>query len=215
MKYLFIILLIFSAANCVPQTTPSYNQKAIDLNNKAVKEIMKPGIYQEKLRKANEILDSAIKIDPKYPVAYQNKISNLISLKDYKSGIKVADLLLEIQPLDATRIKRAVMIEKTGDRNQALQIYKQVYKRFLSTFNKSPTGISLTDLSYITFLIEGKEKAFQKLKAGKKRLSKDDQNIKMVDDLERKLPTLTIDKILGVNPDIHVPLHIKKKRPIS
>ncbi|MGF1925177.1 MAG: hypothetical protein ACQUHE_13445 [Bacteroidia bacterium] len=83
---LFFILLGLSLPGR-SQSTP--HKKAIELNNRAIKVRSESGDLSMKLKKSNLILDSAIKLDPKYLLTYSNKLNNLIALGEYQQAIEI------------------------------------------------------------------------------------------------------------------------------
>jgi tetratricopeptide (TPR) repeat protein len=90
-------LLLFSCltlAHCKSQEKKTaYDQKAIELNNKAV-EFIKVDDYDSALL----YLDSAIHIDTTYYFAYANKCTIYCSLKDFKKALLASQMVTIVKP---------------------------------------------------------------------------------------------------------------------
>lgn len=129
-KDIFQILICsaFLLTECNAQEKKTiYNPIAIELNNRA-----SGYMVVQKYDSALLYLDSAIKVDKDYYIAFGNKSSVYCALKDYKNSLEETKQLLTIKPeLAESWVIGGMLCEKLGDTLNAL-IY---YKRSIELFN--------------------------------------------------------------------------------
>lgn len=172
-----------------------------------------PDEFAKKLKKANLILDSAIKIDPKYHIAYQNKLDNLISLREYKRALAVSDSLLKIRASLEIMTVKGVLLQKLGNTPAAKIIYQKALKVGHANYIAKPSANLVCNITVVHFFLGGKQKALNFLDAERKKFANEPKSLKQIDAVENFLPILTVDLILRDRPQ---PTQTKgAKKPIS
>ncbi len=162
-----------------------------------MKVIWGPGDFNNNLKQANLLLDSAIKTDPKYIIAYQNKLNNLIHLQVYKRAINVADSLLKIKSIPEIITTKGFLLQKTGNMVAAKQCYHKALKDSQAMYESKPSAGTLCNIAYLHSLINGQQKALEYLNRQKIKFSKEPRALKQINHFEKDLPNLTVDKMLG------------------
>jgi tetratricopeptide (TPR) repeat protein len=197
---LLIILLVLNLLSSAQQ--PSFNKKAVELNNKAIQIINGPGEKFKKVNQANLLLDEAIKLDSRYTVAYSNKLQNLISIQNFKRAINVADSLIKIKPYMGVYTAMGLLQQKTGNLKTATLNYNKALTLGLADYFKKPSPTMLCELSNLYFLISGKEKAISFLNSEKEKFRANIQGYTQIEWFAKELPNSTVNKLLGINSDI-------------
>ena len=208
MRTLLFLALFSLSLVCHSQTNP--NKKAIELYQKAHKMMWGPGERAQRIKKANLILDSAIKIDPTYQLAYQRKMSNLISLKEYKRAIKMADSATKIKPILETLTAKGALLTKVGEPDAAKKAYDQAITVGQADYAAKPASNVLCNIAIAYLLRDGQQKALDYLKKEKTKFANDPEGLKQINEVEKTLPKLTVDNLLGIRPPVAPPPGVKK-----
>lgn len=194
----FILFLTFSMLHyaCQSQTT-SYDHKAIEYNNRALKLIQGPGDISARLEKSNALLDSAIHIDPRYVIAYQNKLNNLITLKKYDLAIDVADVILVLKPSIEVSTAKAGLLYKNGKETEASIVLNEAIVLANEQYDKHPSLNLLTNIIVAYSLNGQKQKGLDLLYSEMGKFDKDPKLKQEISTFERNLPLITFDEILN------------------
>ena len=168
-----------------------YDKKAIELNNEATLILSK---NPDSLRKANKLLDSAIKIDPGYTIAYGNKIQTLVKLKEYQEALKWNDSLIAISPIAETIMFKGLLIEKLSGKSEAIKTYQSSYKLFATRYTSSVNLGNLKNLCVNEMLLNGKIRAISLLDKEESKFTSNEMND--LNDFRRYLAELSIDSFL-------------------
>ncbi|MEJ5994960.1 hypothetical protein WG904_11080 [Pedobacter sp. Du54] len=193
-----ILFFILLALNLPCEAQSSVRQKSISLNNKAIKVSRELGDRNKKLKQANLILDSAIRIDPTNLMPYTNKLNNLIALKEYESAIEVTNSALKVKPVLELLTAKGALLQKTGNLSEARQMYKKALNFGQNTYKLKPSSTLLCNLAVLHNLLEGKKKTLEFLNLEKANFANDPRGLKNIEAFEKILPNLTVDKILGI-----------------
>ncbi|WP_342644705.1 hypothetical protein [Mucilaginibacter sp. CSA2-8R] len=178
-------------------------KRAVELNNKAVKTIFSAGKRDDLFRQAIQLLDSAIKLDPKVTASYQNKIQDLIALDRYSEAISAANASLAIKQDVGILIYKGILLEKTGQIRLAKKTYKKVESIFTKFYNAHPALGPLERVAIAKFLVSDRTDAltyFEK-EATKFVYSSSEKDR---DKIKTELSTITKDMLLGKNPTIYI-----------
>ena len=108
------------------------NPKAISLNNKAV-EVM---IETQDFVRMNELLDSALLIQPDYDVAMRNKITVLVNLGRLSDVETLLSEMKDICPDENVLIELGMYYDYRGDTIKAIKYYDEAEKRILQSVKK-------------------------------------------------------------------------------
>lgn len=193
----FVIMLSFNIANA--QTIKKLNHtKANKLNSKAVNLVFISERSKASLISANKILDSAMALDPNYPILYTNKIQNLCKLKDYVQALSVNQMLLKLQPNTPEIIMgNGLILNKLGKTKMAMQKFKESSKIFEKQYSLNPKLTILENLSFNRYLIYNRDSAYALIKREKYRYQKQLRTKNQLDSFtEEILPKLTKDNVL-------------------
>lgn len=121
-----IVLVMISCAGKKKSPGGTYDAKAIELNNKAVK-LMR----EYKNDSALILFDEAIETDESYYMPHTNKASIYIGQREYKRGLNEFELALEKKPDLAEGWTMAGMLsEKLGDSVKAVKYYQKSVEMF-------------------------------------------------------------------------------------
>jgi tetratricopeptide (TPR) repeat protein len=80
---------------------------------------------------------------------YQNKLINLISLKEYKRAINVADSGLKIKPIPEITTANGFLLQKTGNLAAAKQSYLKALNDSQASYNSNPSVSALINITYL------------------------------------------------------------------
>ncbi|KQC00034.1 tetratricopeptide repeat protein [Pedobacter sp. Hv1] len=206
----FLLFFALFSLSLVSHSQTNYNKKAIELHEKAHKLMWEPGNRNQKIKQANLLLDSAIKIDPTYRLAYHRKMSNLILLKEYKRAIKMADSATKIKPVLEILICKGALLTKIGEPDAAKKAYEQAIKVGQADYVAKPTSDVLCNIAVAYLLRDGQQKALDYLKKEKTKFANDPKDLKEINRVEKILPKFTVDEILGIRPPVPPPPGVKK-----
>jgi len=120
-KYIFLAITIMSLffISCEKKAV---DPKARKLNNKAI-ELMMDKNYDEAL----VILDQALLIQKKYLIAYGNKLTIYLEVKDFNNALLVAEAIQEIFPESAYGyFYKGMLLEKLGNIERSNETYKEL-----------------------------------------------------------------------------------------
>lgn len=204
------LFLILFGLNLVCHSQTNDKKKAIELYQKAHKLSIGPGDLNKKLKQANLLLDSAIQIDPTYGMAYSRKMTNLIAIKEYKSAIQVADAVLKIKPILEILTGKGALLTKTGALDAAKKTYDQAITVGQADYAAKPSANVLCNIAVVYMLRDGQQKALDYLKKEKSKFANDPKGMKQITEVEKELPKLTVDKLLGIRPPTIPPPGVKK-----
>lgn len=162
-KYFFLALLVPISCNSQDPTKKlkTYNPEAVTLNNIAMDVFTKNSGNHDSLLKAIDILNQAIQKDTSYYMAYSNKASLLCSIGDISEAIITLDQIIKINN-DLLEIKtlKGYMLEKLGNKNQAIQIYKDVLYQYDLKLNTDKSNVKLMlNRAFLYFFINDDNKA--------------------------------------------------------
>ena len=191
-KYLFLLTLISLACQSQAQV---FNKKAIELNDKAVKILQGSGSLGYRIEKSNRLLDSAISIDPKYTIAYQNKLNNLITIKSYNEAITVANSLYKIKPSIEIGTAKSALLHKKGNIEEVRSNFDQVIRQAEKQYLSQPNPTLLCNIALAHFLNNQRQKALDLLDSEVNKFN--DKDKKQINAFKRLLPSFTYDEILN------------------
>lgn len=161
----FLILLISCSQQKKHENKGSYDPKAIELNNRAVKLM-----NQYKNDSAMFYLDEAIDLDETYYMPHSNKATIYISQANYKKALQESELAISKRPDLAEGWTMAGLLnEKLGDTIKAKQDYQKSIDLFEARINdpKKKDHIVANKLSKaLSLILVGNEKE------GKEELNK-------------------------------------------
>ncbi len=190
---ILLVLLLFSCANNNKQKTDTALRKneislkidsaAIIKNNEAAEIYSIANGNPDSLNKAIVLLDKALKISPKYLLAYENKIHYLTIMGKYKEAISVIDEALKVSPDNPFFIfPKGILYEKAGMKELAEKNYKESILCFDKSISLSPDDFNLlVNRSFTKIFIKDKEVAINDFKALKKRYDKNSKEYKQLD----------------------------------
>jgi len=152
MKYkLWILLFIGYLLGC-KSNKYGYDPNAIKLNDTAVnREMSSVGNDCDVLKNSITLLDSAIKIDNNYIIAYRNKFNFQLKLGRYKDAVVTGKRIIKLDPNDIYyKLYIGIANEKTGDTTAA----KRFYNEGLSFCNKVTDTMNIHNKSRDYFVRE-------------------------------------------------------------
>jgi len=193
-----IVLLFTSNISIAQQPSKSNHDKANELNSKAVNIVFKGEHSEESLNIANRMLDSAIILDPGYPILYTNKIQNLCMLKDYEQALLVNGKLLKLQPNTPEIIMgRGLILNKLGKKSQAMSNFKQSSRIFEKQYIESPNLKILENLAFNRYLVYNRDSAYALINREKYRFQSPLRTKNQLDTFTQKIfPMLNKDNAL-------------------
>lgn len=200
MKYFCIGLFLFVTTSCNAQDkNVSVNKEAIALNNEAVQvSIYGSGNRHDNLVRANQLLDSAINIDPSYVIAYGNKIQNLLSLKEYHLALDWSDSLLSIKPGSAEILTgKGLIYDKLGDTSRAQANYNTGNQIYKTRYNSDHSINNLKSLAFNYYLLYGKAKAFELITKEEYRFKNSHTELEEINKFKTLVNKVTKDELLG------------------
>lgn len=201
MKNFCIILFFVVNISCNAQDkkeNANYNKESIALNNESVKIILKGGNRHDNLVRANQLLDSAINIDPSYVIAYGNKIQNLLSLKEYHLALDWSDSLLSIKPGSAeTLTGKGLIYDKLGDTSRAQANYNTGNQIYKTRYNSDHSINNLKSLAFNYYLLYGKAKAFELITKEEYRFKNSPQEFKKINQFKNYLSNVKKEELFG------------------
>lgn len=203
-KLLFLFTLISLAYQLRAQV---FNKKAIELNDKAVKNLQGNGSLNYRIEKSNRLLDSAILIEPKYTIAYQNKLNNLITIKSYNEAIAVANSLYKMKPSIEIGTAKSALLHKKGNFEEARSNFDQVIKQAERQYHDKPNSTLLCNIAVAHFLNNQRQKAFDLLDSQINKFN--DKDKKQINAFKRLLPSFTYDEILNSHKAVVKPNKLK------
>ncbi len=201
-QYLSILLLFLYglSASCQSNQENQPSKHAIQLNNKAIKVAWALGDEKEQLKKANTLLDSAIAIDPDYIIARQNKIANLISLKDFESSIQEIDEVLALRPNYIEMVCfKALVLEFIGQPEEAMRLYEKVASYYKRNYGTKHSFNALENYVISTFLLRNRQEALTILNKEYEKLPEDEQSPKRLQVFREMISSVQRQSFLGVN----------------
>ncbi len=169
MKFYFLSALFFFSS-CLAQTNE--NQKAIDLNDKAIKLYNNYSRETSMVEDVLKLLDDAIDSDSLYWVAYYNK-ANILSESGrcYEALITLDNLILQRPDIVSALGFSGLIFERMGQTKQAENRYIQTIAKYDSIIQKGEDSLIVyfeIDRVKLLFLTNGNEegiKAFEILKS--------------------------------------------------
>ncbi|GAB1463600.1 tetratricopeptide repeat protein [Pedobacter sp.] len=194
----FLLALATCALVYAPQqqVLPNHN-KAKEFNNRAIKLTLEQGRFEDKLERANRLLDSAILIDPNYVVARQNKLNNLITLKKYDLAISSADEILKRKSSIEIATAKAALLHKKGKNKEVKQVFDKEISMAIDKYKKKPSSTLLCNIALAYFLNGEKEKALNLLDTEKQKFTNDIKTKQQIEAFRKQLPSFTFDKVLN------------------
>ncbi len=207
-KFLIYLKTVLQLLSCVvimfnntalSQGNPKLNRiKSNELNSKAVKIVFQSERSKESLILANKILDSAIAVDPQYPILYTNKIQNLCMLKEYEQALTVNESLLKLQPNTPEIIMgRGLILNKLGNTSKAMNTFRQSCKIFEKQFAENHNLTALENLAFNKYLIYNRDSAYALINREKYRFQNSLRTKNQLNSFSEKiLPRLTKDNAL-------------------
>lgn len=161
----FILLTLVLSCRAQNQKTKkvSYNSTAIELNNIAMDIIRNNDNNIDSFNKVMQLLDQSIQKDSSYYLAYNNKAQLLCEREKYNEAIITLDKILKINPaLVEVKTFKAFMLEKSGNNDKALDIYKNVLEDYNRNLSTDSDNISLLlNRAFIYFFIDGQDRAIK------------------------------------------------------
>ena len=200
MKYFCIGLFLFVTTSCNAQDkNVSVNKEAIALNNEAVQvSIYGSGNRHDRLIRANQLLDSAIKIDRSCYLAYTNKIQNLVKLKQYHQALAWSDSVLNVKPdLAEVLTGKGLIYDKLGDTSRAQMNYIAGNPIYESRYASNHNINNLKGLAFNYYLSYGKSKAFELLDQEKYRFKNSHTELEEINKFKTLVNKVTKDELLG------------------
>ena len=134
------------------------NPRAVSLNNEALKLVTtKKSTKKDSFKIVFKLLDSAIKIDPNYKMAYSNKIYYLTQIERWKEALKYTEILQKLSPPSGELLSgKADILKKLKRNEQALVSYREALKILETEYKKNHWVVKLMNLSYVRFRIYDK-----------------------------------------------------------
>ena len=133
MKNLIFILTIIGLLSCNSNKGqyPTYKQKAIELNNKAV------NLSQNfKKDSALTIYDQAIEMDDSYYLPHSNKIEIYLERKEYEKALYESEMVIKKKPdLAEGWFFAGLLNEHQGNYNKAMTYYQKSIQIFTDRIN--------------------------------------------------------------------------------
>ena len=121
------LLLVCSIISCNRKEEKSSRKMALELNKKAVELV--PFNKNDSLKKSIAYLDSATEIDSSCALCYANKLTFLLSLKQFDRARSTVHKILELRPGEYYYYTTAGMLyELSGDTNTAKTYFQQSLK---------------------------------------------------------------------------------------
>lgn len=163
MKILVCIISLIFATSIVAQE--EYDSRAIALNSQAV-ELARYGFNKDSLAKALNLLDTAIALDKKYPMAYYNKLSWLASLEkwdDYEQCLY--ETINNFPDKPHLYMHKALYLEWCGNRAEARKVYNFALEFFETKLKENPTSGLIVDYVAAKYLANGQEMSKSEIEA--------------------------------------------------
>lgn len=156
-------LLCLSAGFALAQEC--LNPQAVEKNNEAVGYIQR---FQtdnpDSVKRAIDLLDEAIAIDPSYRLAYSNKIQFQMYLKDKEGALETFSQLERLGALDPVRLLyKGMLLELNGRKKEAMDVYAQVVSLFRKQLEEKPDVTVLMNYALAVYLKDGKKYAYDDL----------------------------------------------------
>ena len=124
-RHLIFILTLFLAFSC-RERKEKFNQEAIELNNRAVK-FMANVEYDSALI----LLDKATKLDSNYYLAYANKVTTYLEIRNFNKALEELEKELKIKPKLAEGWSLAgILYYEKGDTIKALNCFEKSIELF-------------------------------------------------------------------------------------
>lgn len=134
----------------------TFSKKAIELNNKAI--LLINNGNETDYMKALDLLNKAINIDSTYYMAYSNKITVLIRLKEYDKAIKTCKYLV-------TNIKQdypeaftilGILYDKLNKKKNAEHYYKKAIKAYTKRINSKEEILDMINKAHLIYIMDNK-----------------------------------------------------------
>ncbi|MGL5729538.1 MAG: hypothetical protein ACRCX5_00265, partial [Bacteroidales bacterium] len=138
MKILVCIISLMFATSILAQD--EYVPGITELNNQAVELYARYRLNKDSLAKAFNLLDTAIALDRKYPMAYYNKLSWLASLDKWDDyGQCLDEAIKNLPDKPHLYINKALYLERCGNRAEARKVYDFALEFFEAKLKENPT----------------------------------------------------------------------------
>lgn len=187
-----------AAADNLYKSVQIEDSTAILKNNKAVDIYLKSNGNIDSLRKAIDLLDEALNIDPNYAIAYTNKAQYLSVLGEYDEVMVVIDQALKVRPDDPQlHFIKGVFYEKENLKKQAKKSFEEAILSYDKAIDSNPKDFNLlANQAFIRVFTEDSISAIESLEALKDKQSKDSKEYKELDSL--------INLILDINREEYI-----------
>ena len=193
MKYTNFLAFCLLISSCHSQVATT-NEIAVNLQKQASKIARDTGTLSSNLEKANILLDSAILLEPRYIMAYQSKLDNLITLKRYDEAITLADAILELKPSIEIGTVKSALLYKKGKNGEARKTLSQAIAKANDEYRKKPSSNLLGNIAIAYVLNSEKEKAVEFIDNEKVKYGSKEK--KQIEAIRNYLPSFTYDEIL-------------------
>ena len=118
----------------------------------------------DSVKRAIDLLDEAIAIDPSYRLAYSNKIQFQMYLKDKEGALETFSQLERLGALDPVRLLyKGMLLELNGRKKEAMDVYAQVVSLFRKQLEEKPDVTVLMNYALAVYLKDGKKYAYDDL----------------------------------------------------
>lgn len=204
----FIFFLFLSLANFASQAQTPINKKALDFNNRAIKVMQGQGTLINRVDKSNQLLDSAITLAPTYIIAHQNKLNNLITIKNYDKALEVSDAILKLNPSIEIGTAKAALLHKKGKVSESKKSLSESIAQAYEKYKSKPSSNLLCNIAVAYFLNGEKQKALNLLATEKTKFSKKERL--QIDGIGQQLPSFTFDVILNTHKAKFKPSFVRK-----
>ncbi len=154
---------------------------------------------KDSLIKAIHLLDEAIKISPKYRVAYGNKINFLTIIGNLKEASEVINQALVELPEDPKiHFTRGIYYGKEGLKEQAQKSFEKAIFYYDKLIAQNPNDFdALYERAFYMLFAKNKESAVKEFKILQKKYKNDSQKQKELDfALNRVLAKITKEKFI-------------------
>lgn len=187
-KYFFYVVIIIFAISCRNKNSPEYQNvkkeigevnkdlssskhtekkisfsaEVIQLNEQAILLINErnEASYQEAIK----ILDKAIRLDPRYHVAYANKADILSILGKYDEAINLYEHIVENIKSDYIEIYSVLGMhyEKTGKDSLAREYYEKAITKYTERIEEKNDIIDMVNKAHLVYILD-KEKGLNEI----------------------------------------------------
>lgn len=159
-----IMIFVLSFASEVvtkAQSNKIINSEAIKLNNRAVELYGKSFMHREYLQEAIKLLDSAISIQPRYIIAYENLAQYSAENKEYKKAMEALDTLEKLRPNHPEfLIEKGKLYAVKGQVKQSRVNYLKADKILKEKYEQEHGINELKNIAYIKLLLYNIDSSF-------------------------------------------------------